>query len=125
MAAHQFDDQRRDVFGKVVGEGGIVGPQYPGHAGDLCGRLCDAIDALTGDQCLDLAQAGGGGDGGIGRVLDRLPVMFDPNQRLHATTPSVLSLPTSSSTSATFTPACRLAGSSTFTVVRRGATSTP
>ena len=48
--------------------------------------------------------------------------MLDENQRLHATTPSVFSLPISSSTEPTLTPAWRLAGSTTFSVVqaRRG-----
>ena len=66
-----------------------------------------------------------GGDGGERRVLDAVVVVFDPDQHAHFATPSALSLPTSSSTSATLTPAWRLAGSVTLTTVRRGATSTP
>ena len=83
------------------------------------------LDALAGDEQMHLAKLRRGGDGGERGVLNLAAFMLDENQRLHATTPSVLSLPISSSTEPTFTPAWRFDGSVTFTIVSRGAVSTP
>ena len=95
-------------------------------AGDLRGFRGDGSDAFAGDQQVDVAKRGGGGDGGEGGVLHGATLMLDENQcDAHATTPKALSLPISSSTFATLTPADLLAGSSTFRVVSRGAVSTP
>ena len=122
---HQLGDQRRDVFGQRVREGGIVGDMDLADAGDLGGGGSDAVHALAGDEQMHLTQLRRGGDGGQRGILDGGAVMFDPDERLHFATPMDLSLPTSASTSATFTPAVRLAGSTTFSVVSRGVTSTP
>ena len=125
MIDHQRDDQRRDILGEQIGIGGIVSDMHLGNAGDLRGFGGDAADTLAGDEEMDIPELRGGGDHGERGVLDGLAVMFDPDERLHFATPIALSLATSSSTSATLTPAVRLAGSTTFRVVRRGDTSTP
>ncbi len=109
-----------------MGEGGAVGDMDLLDTRDLGGRLGDRADTFAGDEEVDVAELRGGGDGGEGGVLDLAAFVLDENQRdAHATTPRPLSLPISSSTDATLTPAWRLAGSTTFKVVRRGATSTP
>jgi len=95
------------------------------HARDLRGGVTDRTHARPCDEEMHLAQLGGGGDGGKGGVLDGAAVVLDPNQRLHAATPMLFSFATSSSTSATFTPAERLVGSETLRVCRRVAVSTP
>ena len=125
MAAHQLDDERRDILGQRMIEGGIVGDQHLGDARDLAGGFRDAAYARAGDQRMDFAELARGGDGGERRVLDRAALMFDPNQNAHATTPRFLSLPTSSSTSATLMPATRFGGSATLSVLSRAVVSTP
>src|SRR5688572_29420726 len=58
--------------------------------------------------------------------LDRPVVVLGQNQNRHQMTfASLRSLSTSAFTSATLAPALRFAGSTTLSVVRRGATSTP
>ena len=76
---------------------------------------------------MHVAQLGGGGDGAAGGLLDAGGVEFEQDEGRHRqiTFASVLSLFTSSATDFTFTPALRLGGSLTFSVVRRGAGSTP
>ena len=122
---HQFDDERRDVFGERMRIGGVVGDMDLADARDLRGLGSDGIDALTRDEEVDVTELRGGGDHGERGILDGGAVMFDPDERLHLATPIALSLATSSSTSATLTPAVRLAGSTTLSVVSRGVTSTP
>ena len=77
------------------------------------------------DEEMDFAQLRSGGDDCKGGVLHGRIVVLDPDQRLHFATPRALSLATSASTSATFSPAWRLAGSTTLSVLSRGETSTP
>src|SRR5256885_618466 len=61
-----------------------------------------------------------------GRLADRLVVVLGKNQDGHQITfASLRSLSTSALASATFTPALRLAGSTTLSVVSLGETSTP
>ena len=108
----------------------VVGDMDFAHAGDLRRLGGDTVDALPCDEEMDLAELRCGGDHGERGVLDDFAVMFDPDKRLHFATPPLtipraLSFATSSSTSATLTPAVRLAGSTTLSVVRRGVTSTP
>ena len=100
--------KRRDILGERVGVSRIVGDMDLADAGDLRRRLGDAADALAGDEQMDLAQLRRGGDGGQGGVLDLAAFMLDQNQRLHATTPSVLSLPISSSTERDLDPGLAL-----------------
>jgi hypothetical protein len=126
MVAHQRNRDRRDILGQAVAEGGAVGDMDLGDAGDLRRRLGDPTDAFAGDEGMDLAQLGRGGDRGKGGVLHLAAFMLDENQSdAHATTPRVLSLPISSSTLATLTPAWRLEGSTTLSTASRGVVSTP
>src|SRR5258708_6096045 len=72
-----------------------------------------------------------GGNGGcrrhglVGGILQGAIVMFGDDQAGHDSTPSALSLSSSSDTLATFTPPPRLGGSDTFSTLKRGVTSTP
>ena len=125
MIGHQRNRDRRDILGQLMLQMRAVGDMDLAHAGDLRGGLGNAIDALARDQQVDIAKLRSGGDGGERRVLDVAAFMFDEDQRLHFATPRLFSFATSSSTEPTFTPAWRLAGSTTFSVSRRGATSTP
>ncbi len=122
---HQLGGDRRDVLGEAVVEMRGVGDMHLADAGDLRCRLGDATDVRPGDERMDFAQLRRGGDGCKRGVLDLAALVLDVDERLHATTPSVFSLPISSSTEPTLSPACRLAGSTTFSVSRRRAMSTP
>src|SRR6185295_6384586 len=102
-----------------------VGDVDLANAGDLRGPSGNAVDTLAGHQQMDFAKLRGGGDCGQRRILDRRTIMFDQNQGLHFATPSAFNLPTSSSTEATFSPAWRLGGSTTFNVSSRRPMSTP
>ena len=125
MRRHQLGDERRDIFGQIVIEGGVVGDMHLADACNLRGFLGHRIDARTGDEQMDFAKLRRGGDHRERGVLDGLAVMFDPNERFHECTPIAFSLATSSSTSATLTPAERTGGSETLTTLTRGAVSTP
>src|SRR3546814_17978638 len=96
-----------------------------GNASDFCCLFAYAAAALARDQQMHFAQLRGCSHDRQRCVLYRRIVMFNPNQRLHHATPRALSLPPSPSTSATLMSASLLGGSATFSVVRRGATSTP
>ncbi|CAM3418143.1 hypothetical protein SPZE110945_19450 [Sphingomonas zeae] len=123
--AHQLGDQRRDILGERIGIGRVVGDMDLAHASDLGGGLRHAVDALPGDDQVDLTQLGRRRDGRQRGILDGPAVMLDPNQRLHLATPNAFSFSTSSSTEPTLTPAWRLPGSATWVIVSRGDTSTP
>ncbi len=125
MIGHQLSGERRDILGEAVPISRVVGDMDLADAGDFRRRLGDAAYALAGDEQVDLAKLRRGGHRRQRGVLHLAAIMFDENQRLHATTPKVFNLPISSSTLATLTPACRLDGSSTFSTVSRGAVSTP
>ncbi len=123
------DDQRRDVLGQLVLVGGVVGQQDFRHARDLGRGVGDGLCAFAGDQHMDVAAdlACGGDRVQRGGTERHVVVVGDDENVGHdqITRASVFSLSTRAATSATFTPALRLAGSTTFSVVRRGATSTP
>src|SRR5690606_2561903 len=113
------------IFGQIVRDVGVVGDVHLAHPGDAGGLLGDRIDARTGDEQMDFAELRRGGDHRERGVLDGAAVMFDPDERFHECTPIALSLATSSSTSATLTPAERTGGSLTLIVLTRGLVSTP
>jgi len=124
-----------------------------GHASNLAGRLGCGFGALAGDEHMHVTAAlGGGGHGVEGGGLDARVVVFGNYQCCHfcskklltsrgqgkfasqilvcpamfqITFASFLSLSTSAATSATLTPALRLGGSLTLSVLMRGLTSTP
>ena len=122
---HQVDDQRCDGFGQCVCVDRVVGDVDLANAGDLRCRLRDRVDAMPSDQQVNVAQLRCGGDCAQRRVLDAACIIFDPDQRLHATIPMSFIFDTSASTSATLMPAVRFGGSTTFSVVSRRVTSTP
>src|SRR5688572_22857028 len=66
-----------------------------------------------------------GRQGFVGGVLERLVVVLGEEKRCHQIAPASLSLPTSSATEPTFTPATRPPGSLVFTTCNRGLMSTP
>src|SRR3546814_4818177 len=94
-------------------------------ARDLRSFLGNRIDAATRNEQMDFAKLRRGGDHCERGVLDGLAVMFDPTERFHECTPMAFNLATSSSTSATLTPAERTGGSETLTTLTRGVVSTP
>ena len=105
--------------------------QHLGDAVDGGGGLADRGAARPGDQDGDIPgarirQMACGHDRVQGRGLEGCVVMFGNDENGHQITlASFFSLSTSSATDPTMTPAWRLAGSSTLSVVRRGVTSTP
>jgi hypothetical protein len=79
-------------------------------------------------QHMDIAaDLRGGGHGAAGRLADGAFAAVGENEDSHAqiTFASLRSLSTSSATEAALRPAWRFGGSSTFSTVRRGVTSTP
>src|SRR6476659_6569504 len=99
--------------------------QHLGDAGDLRGGLRHGLRAEH--QRMHLAELLRGGHRAAGRLRDRRAVVVDENENGHLqiTFASLRSLSTSSATEATFLPAWRFGGSSTFSTVSRGVTSTP
>src|SRR4051794_15016989 len=95
------------------------------HAGDLRRRLRDVIGIVARDQRMHFAELRRRGDRPKRCILDVAAVMFDEDQNAHFAIPKPLSRSTSSSTLPTLIPAWRLAGSTTFSVSSRRATSTP
>src|SRR5690348_7275277 len=104
-----------------------VGEQHLGHAADLGGGVGSGLAALARDQQLDrAADLGRGGERVQRRRLECRVVVLGKDQDAHGITlASLRSFSTSSCTEATLTPDLRLDGSSTLSVTRRGATSTP
>ena len=83
------------------------------------------VGIVADDKRVDVAELRSGGHRCQRRVLDAAAVMLDQNQNAHFAIPIPLSFSTSSSTLPTLIPAWRLAGSTTFSVSRRRATSMP
>ena len=107
---------------------GDVGHQHLGDARQL--RRSGGgggVQVGAGHQHVHLAQLLRRGDRAARRLLHAGIVEFEQNKRRHRqiTFASVLSFCTSSATEPTFTPALRFGGSLTFSVVSRGAGSTP
>ena len=125
VALHQLRGDGCDGFGELVLQRRRIGDIDLGHAGDFRRRLRDAIGIVADDQRMDFAELRRGGHGRQRRVLDVAAVMFDQDQNAHFAIPMPFSRSTSSSTLPTLIPAWRLAGSTTFSVSSRRATSTP
>ena len=128
VAGGVSDDQRGEVFRSLALVVGGVGDFDEGHALQRGGLLGSGGAGGASDKNMDVtANFPGGGDGVEGSGLEALLVVFGDYENGHdqITLASFLSLLTSSATSATRTPAERLAGSATLRVVRRGVTSTP
>ena len=125
MIGHQPNRDGRERLGQRMFEMGGIGDMNLAHAGDPGRGLGHRADIRSGNEQVHLAHLRGSGHGRKRRILDGRAIMFDQHQRLHATTPSVLSFSISSSTEPTLIPACRFDGSTTVNVSRRGAMSTP
>src|SRR5512145_626809 len=97
------------------------------YSGDLGGGFRSLPRIMAGDEDMDLrAELLRRCDGVEGRLLEGLVVVLGEDQDSHQITfASLRNFSTSAFTSATFTPALRLEGSTTFNVDRRGETSTP
>ena len=119
---------RCQVLGHAVVQTWRVGVQHLGHAGYAGRGLGRAGGAGAGNQHMDVAAALQRRRHGVqGRALDGVVVVFGYDECGHGqiTFASFLSLATSVATSGTLTPAPRLGGSTTFSVLMRGVTSTP
>ena len=122
---HQLRCDRSDVLGKAVVEMRRVRDVHLADARNLRRGIGDRADIASGDERVDLAQLRSGGDRCERGVLDLATLVLDVDERLHCATPRALSLPISSSTEPTLSPACRLGGSATLSVSRRRLMSTP
>src|SRR5687767_5816748 len=100
-----------------------VGMQHLGHSRNGSGSLGGLRGLVAGDQHMDVAtDLLCGGHGVESGLANRLVVVFRDDESTHSTFASLRSFSTSALMSATLTPALRLPGSITLTVVRRGAT---
>ena len=117
--------ERRDILGQAVAVGRVVGDMDLADAGDLRGRLGDAADALAGDEQMDLAELRRGGDGGERGVLDLAAFMLDREPASSCHHSQSLELADQLVDRADLDAGLALGGSTTFSVVSRGAVSTP
>ena len=128
VAACQVHNQRGQVFSQWVSKSSRIGHQHFSHASKGTGRLGSRSAAAPCHQHMHFAADFLGSRDGVKRARFNLGiVVFSNNEDSHSysTFASFLSLATSSAAFATLMPAVRLAGSATFSVFRRGATSTP
>ena len=125
IIGHQPGNKRCHIFSQLVRENGIIGDQNFGHTRDFGGGLCCCIAAIARDENMHIAQLPPSCHDSQTRILQRRIIMFGIDENAHAATPISLSLATSASVSATLIPAERTGGSVTFSVFRRGLTSTP
>ncbi|CAG4904920.1 hypothetical protein R69919_03226 [Paraburkholderia gardini] len=128
--------RRCDVFRQARFELRRVGQQHLAHARDLRCRVRRALRVVARHQHVNItADLLCRSDRVQRRRLDRCAVVLCYYQIRHfvrllrvrdqSTLASVFSFSTSVFTSATLTPALRFGGSTTFSVFRRGVTSTP
>ncbi|CAB3775205.1 hypothetical protein LMG29542_08587 [Paraburkholderia humisilvae] len=134
---HKRQHRRLDVFREARGQLRRVGEQHLRDARDLRGRVGGALRVVARDQHVDVAthefaNRVRSSHGVQRRGLQRRVVVFSNYQNRHfvslraySTLASFFSFSTSVFTSGTFTPALRAGGSLTFSVFRRGFTSTP
>ncbi len=126
VVAHQADDQRGQLLGQLMAELRRVREQHLGGAVELGGGFGDALAAGAGHQHVHVLAERLGGGHGLGDVgAQRLVVVVGEQEHGHDSTPTSLSLATSSAALATLTPALRPGGSTVFSTLRRGAMSTP
>ena len=126
MVIGELHQERGGRLGEAVVERAALGdvdlpdPVEPGAGlGGLRGPLADH---QRGDGVAHLA----GGRERPGRhVVEHAVLLFGDQQNRHRITPVSRSLPTSSPTEATLAPPWRAGGSTVFSTVRRGVTSTP
>src|SRR5690606_19774942 len=117
-----------DVLGQAVVQRRAVGEDDLGDAGDLGGGFGRGRGVGASHEHMHAAATlGGRGDGVERGALEAVVVVFGNDEDGHGqiTLASFLSLFTRVATSGTLMPALRLGGSLTFSVLMRGATSTP
>src|SRR5262249_57382150 len=121
------DDQRGQRFGQHVLERPAFRQQDLGDAVELGGSLRHRATTAPGNQHMHVgAERFRGGQRLVGRILERLVVVFGGQEDCpHSTPASFLSLATSSATDPTLTPDLRVGGSLVLTISSRGFTSTP
>src|SRR4029079_8544039 len=98
------------------------------HAGSLRAPAGGALGVVPGHQHMDLAAGlRSRGDGVERGALQAAVIVFGNDECGHGqiTLASLLSVHTSVAPAGALMPALRLGGSSTFSVLMRGATSTP
>ena len=137
IAFRQFRHHRGDRFGELVIEIGGIRDEDLGHALDLGGGFTGRTATAADDGDMDVAAGRFRGCNGIKRVRQNFrAVVFCDDKIAHVlrspqigagqmTLASFFSLSTSSATDDTLIPALRGGGSTTFSVLRRGAVSTP
>ena len=105
----------------------VLDKEHPGHARKRRRLGRRRLATCAGDQHMRLAQRCHRGHGLGQRIRRQLAVNhFAQKKNSHQITPaSSFSFAISSSTEPTLTPALRVAGSTVFTTLRRGLTSTP
>ncbi|SAL03951.1 hypothetical protein AWB77_06906 [Caballeronia fortuita] len=116
-----------DVFRETFGELRRIGEQHFADACDLRCRVRRALRVRTRDQHMHVATDLRCRRNRVQRrCLDRRVIVFRNHKSRHQITfASFFSFSTSVFTSGTVMPALRFGGSTTFSVFRRGATSTP
>src|SRR5690606_10316174 len=117
-----------NVFGQAMFQRRVIGENHFGNASDFGCLFGDRIGTIASYKDMDIATNGcSGGYRAQRRSFELGVVVFSNNQIRHdqTTFASFLSLSTSVATSGTMMPALRAAGSTTFSVFKRGATSTP
>src|SRR5271170_690150 len=122
------NDQRRQRLGQAMRVERIVRHSHFRHALELSGHRGGGGDVLAGDKHVDrTSELERGGERARGRVVQLSACDFGQKKGRHRqiTPASSWSLPTSSATDLTLTPALRPAGSEVFSTLRRGETSTP
>ena len=105
----------------------IIGEQHFGHAGQFGSLSRSSIATRACDQHMHFAKRSNSSKGFRHGIRRQSAFVYISNQQNgHQITPaSSLSFAISSSTEPTLTPALRPAGSTVFTMFRRGVTSTP
>ena len=116
------------VFCQAVLKVHALHMNHTAHTGNLAGSLGSGASVQAGHQHMDLTTALGSRGHGIESCrLDAGVVVFSNDKSGHGqiTFASFFNLSTRAATSATLTPALRLGGSLTLSVLMRGCTFTP
>ena len=128
IAGREVDDERRQRLRKAVLVTRIVGDQHFRHTLKFGGRLRGSADIGARDENVDRAlELDGRGQRTRGRIVQFAAGDFRQKKSRHCqiTPTSSCSLATSSATDFTLTPDLRPGGSTVFSTLSRGETSTP
>ena len=127
VGRRQRDQQRRHRLGQQVVQAGASAISTLATPGSFAAASAAASTPLPATSACTSPSFCGGRNSAARRLLDAGRVEFEQDEAVIAqiTFASVRSFATSSATEPTFTPALRFGGSATFSVVSRGAGSTP